>query len=64
MKQTIRHELYITEKFETLFSYQSVMTAEEKAEVAVYRAELLTLLNSETMPLRIPPRPPVFDRYV
>lgn len=63
MKQTIRHELYITEKFETLFSYQSVMTAEEKAEVAVYRAELLTLLNSEAMPLRIPPRPPVFDRY-
>lgn len=63
MKKEIRHELFITEKFETSYSYQSVLTAEEKLEVATYRAELLALLNSEVMPLSRPQRPPVFDRY-
>lgn len=63
MKQVIKYEIFVTEKFETSFSYQSVMTEEERMEVSIYRAELLDLLNSEATTLRIPPRPPVFDRY-
>ncbi len=64
MKNKIKHELFTTEKFETLFSYQSVLTQEEKEEVALYRAELVKLLNDkEGVKYSIPPRPPVFDRY-
>lgn len=62
MKTKIRYELAETEKFNG-FEYKSNMTTEEIQEVVLYRAELVRLLNSEVMPLNIPPRPPVFDRY-
>lgn len=62
MKNRIKFELSATEKFNN-FEYQVNFTQEEKEEVALYRAELIKLLTSEAMPLNIPPRPPVFDRY-
>lgn len=62
MKNRIKFELSATEKFNS-FEYQVNFTQEEKEGVALYRAELIKLLTSEAMPLNIPPRPPVFDRY-
>ena len=64
MKNKIRFELFETEKFATDFAYVTNLTLEEKQEVALYRAELVKLLNIvDGAKFTIPQRPPVFDRY-
>lgn len=63
MKNKIRYELFVTEKYALDYAYVSNMTSDDKEEVSMYRAELVRLLTSEIIPLNIPPRPPVFDRY-
>ena len=64
MKNKIRFELFETEKFATDFAYVTNLTLEEKQEVALYRAELVKLLNIvDGAKFTVPPRPPVFDRY-
>lgn len=64
MKNKIKHELFITEKFTKDFAYVSNLSNEEIEDVNLYRAELVRLLNtSELAKYSIPPRPPVFDRY-
>lgn len=64
MKNKIRFELFETEKFAMDFAYVTNLTSDEKEEVALYRAELVRLLNvSDGAKFTIPPRPPVFDRY-
>lgn len=62
MKNEIRYELFISDKF-TKFEYQVNMTIEERKELDLYRAELVNMLDSETSTLSIPPRPSIFDRY-
>lgn len=64
MKNKIRHELFVTEKFVTDFAYICNLTTEEKEEITLYRAELVKMLSDfEGVKYSIPPRPPVFDRY-
>lgn len=64
MKNEIRYELFVTEKFVSDFAYVSNLTTEEKLEVAIYRAELVKMLGDrDGVKYYIPPRPPVFDRY-
>lgn len=66
MRNKIRHELFVTEKFVSDFAYVSNLSLREKEEVALYRAELVRLLteiDNSNVKFTIPPRPPVFDRY-
>ncbi|MGL5100561.1 MAG: hypothetical protein ACRC6B_11140 [Fusobacteriaceae bacterium] len=64
MKNEIRYELFVTEKFTNDFAYVSNLTTDEKMEVATYRAELVRMLNISDLAKYVrPPRPPVFDRY-
>ncbi|MGL5051061.1 MAG: hypothetical protein ACRC6E_10620 [Fusobacteriaceae bacterium] len=64
MKNEIRYELFVTEKFANDFAYVSNLTTDEKMEVATYRAELVRMLNiSDLAKYARPPRPSVFDRY-
>ncbi|MGL5050664.1 MAG: hypothetical protein ACRC6E_08590 [Fusobacteriaceae bacterium] len=64
MKNEIRYELFITEKFTTDFAYVSNLTIDEEMEVALYRAELVRLMNvSDLAKVVRPPRPSIFDRY-
>ncbi|MGL5125921.1 MAG: hypothetical protein ACRC6U_08085 [Fusobacteriaceae bacterium] len=64
MKNEIRYELFITEKFVNDFAYVSNLTMDEKTEVALYRTELVRMLNiSDLAKVVRPPRPSIFDRY-
>ncbi|MGL5049334.1 MAG: hypothetical protein ACRC6E_01710 [Fusobacteriaceae bacterium] len=64
MRDEIRFELFITEKFVMDYAYASNLTDEEKMEVALYRAELVRMLTiSDLAKVVRPPRPSIFDRY-